>query len=217
MSIAEKYARGSTSKHLEMKVHEPGDLDVVIAAGMAKSVGTILLRCQREWDVARSRFEQLEADADRRNAAADAEARTTSCGPTRENLIRPDPADAFRTRAIIMVDMQSLSAAGVALKRHASSWAARRGLTLDRQQIARCVGLALDMWLDRRCDACCGRGHNGGYGLPVLGCRPCRGSGIWRRNLAVDTPQEYELASWLIGEADLLVSEAERSMKAKLP
>jgi hypothetical protein len=50
MGVVEKYVRATRSSHLEMKV-EPGDLDVLIAAGMvADGIGTdlIRLRCERD-------------------------------------------------------------------------------------------------------------------------------------------------------------------------
>ena len=49
-AILEKYSRAMRSSHLEMKV-EPGDLDVLIAAGMvADGIGTDLIRLRTERD-----------------------------------------------------------------------------------------------------------------------------------------------------------------------
>lgn len=49
---AEQYGRAIGSNHLELGV-EPGDLDTVIAAGMAEGLGTRLLRLRFEFDAIR--------------------------------------------------------------------------------------------------------------------------------------------------------------------
>lgn len=52
-AMAERYMRASKSSHLKLEV-EPGDVDVIIAAGFADSLGTMLLRCRQQWDAQRA-------------------------------------------------------------------------------------------------------------------------------------------------------------------
>ena len=216
MSMAERYIRATRSSHLKIEP-EPGDVDVVIAAGMADSLGTLLLRCRQEWDASRGALELAEDNLDRGLELANIEASSVLDGPTRAELLRRNvEEDALRSRALILLSMTSLAPAKEALKRHAVARATRRSMTLSLFEIARCVGSALDIWLDQRCNACEGRGKNGRYGTPQIICAVCRGSKVRRRVFPSKTNDEHVLGEWLIAEADRLVANAEARMQRLL-
>lgn len=208
MSSAERYIRATRSSHLELKT-EAGDVDVLIAAGMADRLGTVLLRCRQEWDAGRAQLEQADENLAQGHALADREARSVGVGPTRAALLRRNVEDeALQLRAFILLGMTSLRPAKEALKRHASNRAVRRSMNLQPFEIARCVGHALDVWLDTRCNACEGRGVNGGYGAPQIICQACKGSKVRRRVFPANHADEQALGEWLLAEMDRVVADS---------
>lgn len=220
--IAERYSRASKSSHLKMEV-EPGDVDVLIAAGLADSLGTLLLRCRQEWDSQRAEMERMHrvlrsdreaAEGIRKQTAEDEEERDEFAEESRRAFKRAE--ETLRTsRALMMMGMLSLSSAREALRNYALIRMYRKNLDIDKHHHD-IVDDALDVWLDQRCDACCGRGFNGGYGAPVLNCRPCRASGKRRRVFPSRTSDAYALGEWLIAEADRMVQAAQRKMQRAL-
>lgn len=95
-TIREKYCRAMSSSHLELTPHKRGDIDIIMAAGMAGSgterptIGSLLFRLMAEYDevrgpraIARRNFESSDTREHARAVAADA---VTREGNRRERL-----------------------------------------------------------------------------------------------------------------------------------
>lgn len=225
MTIAERYSRAATSSHLKLKV-EAGDVDVVIAAGLADSLGTTLLRCRLEWDSQQSQVQQaIEnrlhglgiADAVKKAAKSqdDADKRAAQAGAAEEMRLDVERA-AITARMLVLMRMGSLEPAAAAAQRFALQRVARRNLHVDPVAIERVVKAALDVWLDQRCHACAGRGFSGGYGSPIISCRACRASGKRRRVFPAKTAHEFTLGEWLMAEFERMVEAASKRMNQSL-
>lgn len=224
MSIAERYSRASTSSHLKMQDHQTGDIDVVTAAGwvsrvpesrwleaevqLGRSLGVILLRCRGEWDMQRAQMEQAEANAQAGVAAVKAAllavAKAEKGEGTGEPLVdiaalrEANAAELQTSRSLIMMRMESLPRAMTGLLRLGVMRANRRSMTLQPEAIARCAASVMDVWIDQRCDACAGRGYNGGAGLPQIKCRACGGMRVKRRVFPTKSTEENTLGEWLL-------------------
>jgi hypothetical protein len=212
--LAERYSRASRSSHLKVEPTEQGDVDVVISAGLADSLGTLLLRCRHEWDSQRAAMEQHETNLRAAEEAARIEA--FKAGKTAIEVIRDAANETLTSRALILMNMPSIRPTANALGRHATNRARQRNMTIEPDIIRRAAGNALDVWLDQRCNSCAGRGKNGGYGAPQIICTKCRGTGIRRRVLPSKTSYELALGEWLMAEADRLVAAAQRKMSQAL-
>ena len=193
---------------------QPGDVDTLIAAGTSDGLGTMLLRCRKEWDESRGALELVEKNAAtaRQILAAVAKSERRSLTAEEERYVE---AEQLRTRALVFVDMApTLEPAVRALYKHATKRALRRSLQLEPHQIGRIVGLALDVWLDQRCTTCTGRGFTGVS--PQIVCRTCKGFKHRRRDLSLTDSREKSLGDWLLTEADRLVEVAGRRMRQAL-
>lgn len=219
--IAERYSRATHSSHLKLRP-EPGDIDVLAAAGMAgsalrdlrggrtRALGILLLRCRHEWDAQRGEFERMYTALSRERALADtakADARRIPA-KAEEHAARARRIDAeakaalATSRALALMAMGSLGEAYARFADLAGLRAARLRLGMELPDIADCVGVGLEIWLDRRCGACAGRGFNGGYGVPVLFCKECGASGERRRHFPAGQPARARLGEWVVSFAE---------------
>lgn len=108
-------------------------------------------------------------------------------------------------RLLILMNLRSLPAAKEAMFNFALAKAESRGCMSDTKAIAAVVGRALDVWLDRRCGHCEGRGFNGGYGVPKLMCvgkGKCGGTGNRRNSQLSANASEHALGVFLLTEMD---------------
>lgn len=235
MSVAERYIRATRSSHLKLEP-EAGDVDMIIAAGIADSLGTLLLRCRQEWDSQRAQLEQAEENRQAGLAIAHQAERAAkpvvvaNAGPCRPEEFERAMADAAKvrenvdnealtSRMLILMNMTSLRPTSNALMRYALQRAARRKMMLERAEVAVLVGQSLDVWLDQRCNACAGRGFNGGYGAPNVlctECTECRGTKKRKRPISSKGTEANELGGWLLAESDRLVDAAQRRMHQAL-
>lgn len=207
--MAERYIRASKSSHLKLEV-EPGDVDVVIAAGLADSMGTVLMRCQQEWDAERAELERMEQTLLRNEA----EAERTGRHHAMEGMAQFYEAKQtlLTSRVLAMMAMRSLPVAFVALQRLAMKRVHQRKLELQLEETAEIVHDALDVWLDQRCNHCLGTKETGVFGGPRAICNKCRGSGVRRRVFPSKTAHAYTLGEWLIAEMERLSAEAKERM-----
>jgi hypothetical protein len=90
---------------------------------------------------------------------------------------RLQAADDLTARVLVLMKLRTLSATKQAIYNFAFKQAARRGIDPKDAALLDLCGKVLDVWLDRKCHHCEGRGFNGGYREPQVHCRPCRGSG----------------------------------------
>ena len=209
MSMAEKYIRASTSPRLKLEP-EPTDVDVIIAAGLADSLGTVLLRCQQEWDAERGELERMEETLLRNQV----EAERTGKHHAIEGMAQFYEAKQtlLTSRVLAMMAMRSLPVAYVALQRLAMKRVLQRKLELQIEETAEIVHNALDVWLDQRCNHCFGTKETGVYGGPRAICNKCRGTGVRRRVFETQKAHAYTLGEWLIAEMERLSAEAKERM-----
>jgi rRNA maturation endonuclease Nob1 len=220
---AERYVRAARSSDLKMEP-EPKDVDVVISAGMADRLGTLLMRCQQEWDSQRGEFERMYTTLQINRTNAESIAKRKAKNDAEADRFAAEAAKGFEdakvalstSRALAMMAMGSLPRAYVEMQNYAIVRVARRRLELQPEDIADIVGNMLDVWLDQRCDNCNGTRETGVYGGPRAICKPCGGSGVKRRAIRIKSSDANVLTDWLLIEADRLVEKARRRMRQKL-
>lgn len=230
-STAERYARATQSSHLEVKRHEeaPGDVDTIIAAGMAEPLGVLLARLRSEWDTI--------SKVDAKQAANSHTARVLilmnlrSLAPARVALVdfamcqggrKALPDQAAKPRAELRAlteklgqqltteERQATIAAHLAKVREVSTAAAAH-----RRRVEVLVGKVLDAWLDAICHDCEGRGFAGGLGKPQTICKTCKGSGH-RRDLELSKVfAEHQFGLWLLNVIDAKIAGSMGEMARK--
>lgn len=84
------------------------------------------------------------------------------------------------------------------------------------KRIAALVGQIMDVWLDRICHHCDGRGFTGGYGTPRLACRLCRETGSRRRSQLSDRTSEHQFGLWLLNVLDTKCNGSMAQMSRKV-
>lgn len=171
MSTEERYARAINSSHLEVKDEARGDVDTIIAAGMAERLGVMLVRLRAEWDTIHP-AERMQA------------------------------ADDLTARVLVLIKLRSLEPAKGAILRFALGQAERRGIDPSDAGLLDLCAKVLDVWLDRKCHHCEGRGFNGGYREPQITCRPCRGSGNRRQSQLHSAEALHNYGLWLLNVLD---------------
>lgn len=213
-STAERYAAATHSSDLKVHNEKRGDVDMLIANGwVGDRLGTLLFRLRGEFDSIRSEHRAAE----RVLAAAESDNhRMHRAGLDEDADAQMEAAEraALTARALIMVHLQSLPAAVNALVAFALMEAAHakffpRGSGRGIQEIA---GKALESWLDPICPACDGRGHNGGFGVALVLCARCHGSGVRRPRLARDEAG-HEFGRRLLCAMDRKTDRVARSMR----
>ena len=221
MTVEERYSRASRSSHLETRRTDesPGDLDTVIAAGMAESMGILLTRLRGEWDAAAG-----EVAAHARNAKRLDDARAALVAESKQPGAKPFDAAAFDKaaaselltgRALILMNLRSLGPAKQAVYNLACRQAPFKACHSEPEALAKLVGQVLDVWLDKLCHHCEGRGFSGGYGSPRLICGKCGGTGARRHAKLGATPAEHAFGLWLLNVADSRCSAAMKQIQRK--
>lgn len=233
----ERYARAIRSSHLEVKEEARGDVDTIIAAGMAETLGVLLSRLRAEWDAQAGEALQYEKAAKEFNRMADAMAsdarrhahaakvaEASNAKPMKDGDVRADPdalkrmsrhaeqeAERLRDegrrelltgRAMVLMNLTSLGQAKGAIFNFAYRSAPRRGIAGDDPELFTLCGKVLDVWLDRRCHHCEGRGFNGGYRKEQITCGHCRGTGTRRKGSLHSVEALHNYGLWLLNVMD---------------
>jgi len=105
-------------------------------------------------------------------------------------------------RALILMGLRSLEPAKQALFLFAHRQAPHKACSSTDAQLATLVGQVLDVWLDRLCQKCEGRGFSGGYGSPRLRCAKCGGTGSRRHGQLGRNAAEQAFGLFLLNVMD---------------
>jgi hypothetical protein len=170
-STEERYARATRSSHLELKNEAPGDVDTIIAAGLAETMGILLTRLRSEWDSV-SKREIAHA------------------------------GNSLTARVLILMNLRSLEPAKQSLFLFSVKQAPHKACSSDEAALAKLVGQVIDVWLDRLCDPCEGRGFSGGYGKARVMCAKCGGTGSRRNAKLGANAAEQAFGLWLLNVMD---------------
>jgi hypothetical protein len=84
---------------------------------------------------------------------------------------------AMSARIMVLIDLKTLPRVKQELYATAVSLLARYGIEWEAPVLASVIGQVIDIHIDPICHHCQGRGSNGGYGMPKVICRKCKGSG----------------------------------------
>lgn len=250
-STEERYARAIRTSHLEVE-DAPGDVDQIIAAGLAEPLGVLLSRLRSEWDAAagelglylraQAKWTRMSNDAASRSrehakAAESAKAQLKKAKPEdiyclvnlgleQETLAKRAQAESERLRdegareavtgrAMILIGLRSLAPAKQALFGFACAKAKDKACSAEPKAMAALVGRVIDVWLDRLCHHCEGRGFNGGRGTPRVECRHCCGTGSRRQGQFSAVAAEHHFGLWLLGVMDSKCSASMGQMARK--
>lgn len=239
--IEERYSRATRSSHLEMRRTDeaPGDVETVIAAGMAETMGILMTRLRGEWDAAHGNVSQYRrAQAEWVRLAREAAARSRDCAQTAERaksqMAKAKPEDRaelakliaeqekwakgssaeserFSGEAVreastakweILAGLRSLDPAKQSLFNFAMRQAPHKACDSRPEALGKLVGQVLDVWLDKLCHHCEGRGFNGGYGSARLMCGKCGGTGSRRNSRLGENAAEHAFGLWLLNVLD---------------
>lgn len=204
----ERYARATRSSQLALRRTDeaPGDADTLIAAGLAETMGVLLTRLRGEWDASAG-----EVALTQRNARQLQQARAEMVKAAKQPGAKPFDAEAFdraaeaellTARLLILAGLRSLEPAKQALFLFAHRQAPHKACPSDDAALARLVGQVLDVWLDRLCHSCEGRGFTGGYGKARLMCPKCGGTGSRRHGKLGATVAEHAFGLFLLNVMD---------------
>ncbi|WP_092946847.1 hypothetical protein [Roseateles sp. YR242] len=214
MSLTEeRYARATRSSHLEVAADQRGDIDSIIAAGGADSLGVILARVRAEWDgqagelalYQQAQADQLRQAREHADLAQRAKDDDVAAGHRDAVVFHTQQAqrEAITGRAMVMMNMPTLRIAKQALLGFAVKQALVKKInTGDDAALFAMLGNVLDTWVDRKCHHCGGRGFNGGYRQPQVHCRPCRGTGNRRMATLSENPNLHGFGLWLLNVLD---------------
>ncbi|MGQ3051083.1 MAG: hypothetical protein ACT6S0_04800 [Roseateles sp.] len=185
--VEEKYHRAAQSSHLEMRRTDEGqgDVETIIAAGLAETMGILLTRLRGEWDAAAGEVALTQRNAKRLQEAraAAVKAATPSKPFDAAAFDRDASAELLTARLLILTGLRSLEPAKQALFLFAHRQAPHKACESNEAALGKLVGQVLDVWLDKVCHHCNGVGFTGGYGSPRLMCMgkgKCGGSGSRR-------------------------------------
>jgi len=152
--------------------------------------------------------EEARGDADTIIAAGMAEtlgvmlARLRAEWDTIHPTERAQAADDLTARVLVLIKLRTLDQAKRAILNFAVKQAERRGVDPQDHALIDLCGKVLDVWLDRKCHHCEGRGFNGGYREPQVHCRPCRGSGNRRLGQLHEVEAFHQYGLWLLNLMD---------------
>ena len=216
MTLAERYSRAVDSSNLRMK-EGPGDLDVIVSAGMLEdALGASLLRLRVEYDSVSSEHRAAEIafrarDAESKRQRGDRDGLTAE---TRSALIMARAQRAAMTaHMLIMVRLTTLREA----KEIVAAWAIRQAPRLrfhrPPEHIMALACRVLDVHVSPICRHCQGRGLNGNLqkGERQAPCRPCKGSGNRRESIGRDDA-DRGFASALLMELNSIEDAASKGM-----
>lgn len=211
--VEEKYHRAAQSSHLELKRTDesPGDVDTIIAAGLAETMGILLTRLRGEWDAAAGEVALTQRNAKRLQDARDAAIKASKQpGAAPFDIVAFDKAasaELLTARLLLLAGLRSLEPAKQSLFLFAHRQAPHKACNSDEKALAELVSRVLDVWLDRVCHECQGRGFSGGYGSARIMCRSprlggCGGSGSRRLGKLSEDPAEQVFGLFLLNVMD---------------
>lgn len=186
-NTAERYSKAVVTSHLEVKP-TASDVDLLIAAGWASSdsMGTALYRLRVEFDACDLRsikpLEPQEAP-DWTHMEGNEEAARLWHEAEHQRIMKEFAARRITAKALALVHMTSLR--DTVERVGAFAWFLARQVKYDGapHNVSGIVGRAIDLWLDPLCHHCCGRGFNGGFGVPLILCNECGGTKVRRPRL----------------------------------
>ena len=212
---AERYSNATVTSHLEVKP-TTGDVDLLIAAGWlgpTETLGTALYRLRVEFDacdVRRIKPLEPELAPDWTEVPGNEDAALLWHAREHERIMREFAARRVTAKALALLHMKSLRPTVEAVGVFAWFQAKRLRYEGAPETVNGIVGRAVDLWLDPICHHCCGRGFNGGFGVPLVLCVHCGGTKVRRPRLAKsEAGHQFGLA--LLVEMD---RKAERVAKA---
>lgn len=130
--------------------------------------------------------------------------------------MRGQGATALVDQVLILSKLKTLPATKQALGRWAVRLATRAKFMQPDCDVLRLAGRALDVFLDPNCPHCQGRGKNGGYGLPEVLCKPCRGAGKRQTENFGRDNGERDFVKLLLCQMDAATTAALESMRHML-
>lgn len=119
-----------------------------------------------------------------------------------QRLRREAERELITGRAMVLMNLRSLRQIKQAILNFAVKQAERRGIDPKDHALIDVCGKVLDVWLDRKCHHCEGRGFNGGYREPQVHCRPCRGSGNRRQGTLHEVEAFHQYGLWILNVMD---------------
>lgn len=221
MTAETRYLRATRSSHLEMRRTDesPGDVDTIVAAGLAETMGVLFTRLRGEWDAAAGDVAQFA-----RNSKRLQEARAQAVEAAKQPGAKPFDAEAFdrdasgellTARALILMGLRTLEPAKQSLYFFASRNAPGKACQSDPAALGLLVGQVLDVWLDKLCHHCEGRGFSGGYGSARIMCGKCGGTGSRRHARLGANASEQAFGLWLLNVLDSKVDRSMRQVQRK--
>lgn len=129
--------------------------------------------------------------------------------------MRGQGANELVDKVLILSKLKTLPATKQALGRWACRLATRKRFMRPDADVCHIAGRALQLFLDPTCAHCQGRGKNGGYGLPEVLCKICRGSGKKDQHGEKDE-EARTFGKFLLCEMERQASAAEQSMSRLL-
>ncbi len=217
MSITEeRYARATRSSHLEVNAEQRGDIDTIIAAGTADSLGVMLCRLRAEFDAIHPT--EVAQAADSLTARVLVLMNLRSLRTVTEALIEfsltqslrrgvTDPAAAPRAElkaltAKLAEQMEREERFALIAEHAAKCREVADAALAHRERVTAMVGKVVDFWVDRLCHHCDGRGFNGGRGKPQILCSHCKGTRHRRRPQLHKDQDLHGFGLWLLNVMD---------------
>lgn len=238
-TVPERYGHAMDSSHLTLTPDRLGDVDVLISAGWIRDgLGTALYRLMHEFDAVRgehrlayenlrsaeraarrvideSSGQKLEhllslvADGVQREDLASDAAKRIKGAKAELNAAR---ITARSAKALILVQLKTLSRAKLALASYAIGQATRQRYMQDNDHVVRIAGAALSAWMDPICNACSGRGFNDGYLKPKILCTECSATG--RQRVSLDgSDAGHAFGRFLLVQMDRKTERVSEAMK----
>lgn len=222
-TLEERYLQAAGSSHLRMDLEKPGDIDLMVAAGMCReSLATSLHRLRGEFDraagpirLANARQRELSRLADEQRQLARGKAKASQAlaaehADQAARITKQAEDEALTSRALALVAMKSLDGVTRVLRHYGEQQAARRGFDASPEAVRRLVGRVLDLVLDPLCPVCCGVGFSGGYGKAKTLCSTCKGSK--RRRVDFGSVEAQAFGNWMLADIERKLARTEQLM-----
>lgn len=123
--------------------------------------------------------------------------------------------EAVTERWEILSGLRTLEPAKQALFTFAVRQAPLKACGSSPEALGKLVGQVLDVWLDKLCHHCEGRGFSGGYGSARLMCGKCRGTGSRSHSKLGENAAERAFGLWLLNVLDSKVSGSMKQVQRK--
>lgn len=190
---AERYSNAVVTSHLEVKP-TAGDVDLLIASGWlgpTQSLGVSLYRLRVEFEACDVRgIKPLppEEAPDWTHLPGNEDGAILWHAREHERVMKEFAARRVTAKALALLHMKSLRSTVEAVGVFAWFQARRLRFEASPETVNAIVGRAVDLWLDPICHHCCGRGFNGGFGVPLVLCVHCSGTKVRKPRLAKSEP-----------------------------